>query len=358
MKSGFWFTVAVGTSALAIALGGCTVTVQDTSDAAADSGTVSETGAPADTGTTPTDTGSTDTYTADTGTTDTYTDDTGTTVDSTTADTSSWVSPPDPAAYYARFVVATSDFTDGSDFDVCYLPWDGTTPASDADVYTGPIAAALGGSFSAPEVTNYYSIALDSAHRHMRIRLVAKGSDCTKASKFHIFKDGADRIVSIDDPTATFQVGYNTAIVFGNVSASTSYHLLSVADPDPTGAATVPTLQFFNGYNGGLKLTLTGTDGTKYVLSSGASIPFKAYVSLPFTTGSASGTVDIKEISFDNGSGTPVVIGLTDFAFSTGYYWAFSYGNSTDGLKFYLCGDSLKVASTGDVALSGCKILP
>ena len=336
MKFALSYFTAVGSFALAVTALGCTVTATDTADGG-DTGTVTgDTGIkpPTDTGT-PSETSPP----ADTGTT--------------------WVAPPDPTAFYTRFVVATSDFTDGTDFDVCYLPWDGTTPASDADVYTGPLAAAFGSSFSAPEVTNYYKLSLDSSHQHIRIRLVAKGGDCTKASKFHINKDGADRIVSIDDPTATFQQGYNTAIVFGNVSAATSYHLLSVADPDPTAAASVPTLQFFNGYSGSLGISLKGTDGTTYTLSTGP-IPFKAYVSLPFTTTApSSGVINIASVTFtDPSGGSPVTISLSDFAFSTGYYWAFAYGNSIDALKLYLCSDSLAQASSGNVAVSGCKILP
>ncbi len=330
-------------AAMLVIAAGCTVKTEDTADAS-DTGTVNtDTGTPGtDTGTPGTDTGTPDTTPgADTGTPGT--------------DTSTWVPPPDSTAYYVRFVVATSDFTTGTDYDLCYLPWDGVTAASATDVYKGPIANAFSGSFSSPEVSEYFKLDLDSTHTTARIRLVAKGSSCLESAKFTI-GTGPGNNVNITDDKATFQVGYNTAIIYGNVTlASKPYNLLSIHDPDPTAAATVPTLQFFNGYNGPLSVTLTALDGTVYTLSTGSSVPFKSYVSLPFTTTAASGEIHIKTVTFDPGGGAAKVdIGLSDYSFGVGYYWAFSYGNSTDGLHFYLCGDSLKLASSGDVAVSGC----
>lgn len=327
-------------ASLALLVSGCTVTAEDTSDASTDTGPGIDTGPGGDTN-------GTDTAPSDGG------------VDSSTTDTGgadvSWVPPPDSTAYYVRFVVATSDFTAGTPYDVCYLPWDGVTAPAATDTYTGPVADAYGGYFTAPEVSNYFKLNLDSSHKTVRVRLVAKGSDCSVAAKFHITVGGTDHIVSVEDDVATFQVGYNTAIVYGNVDASSSYKLSSIHDVDPTAAPSVATLQFFNGYAGGLSLTLTATDGTLYSLSTGA-IPFKSYVSLPFTTATSTGSeIHIAKVTFDpGGGGAPVDIGLTDYTFGIGYFWAFSYGNSTDGLHFYLCGDSLKTASSGDVAVSGC----
>lgn len=331
---------------------GCTVTTTDANDAATttdtnpsgDTNPTTDTNPAADTGP------GTDTNPADdTGTDTTPPADTG-----TTADTSTWVPPPDPSAYYVRFVVATSDFTTGADFDLCYLPWDGVTSASGTDTYIGPIANSLSGSFTAPEVSNYYKLDLNASHKTIRVRLVAKGSSCAESAKFSISVGGTSHLVSITDDTAVFQPGYNTAIVFGNITTS-SYNLLSLHDTDPTAAATSPTLQFFNGYNGSLAVTLTALDGTVYTLSTGASVAFKSYVSLPFTATAATGDIHIKTVTFDPGGGAAKVdIGLTDYSFGIGYYWAFAYGNSTDGLHFYLCGDSLKLATSGDVAVSGC----
>jgi len=314
----------------AFAMAGCTATTDDNSDG----GPTEDSGVPPE--------------------------DTGTPTDGATNPDVYWTPPPDPSAYYVRFVVATSDFTTGTPYDVCYLPWDGTTPASATDVYTGPIAAAFSSHFSAPEVSEYFQLdGLDSGHETVRIRLVAAGGDCTQASKFSIDVGGTTHVVSVEDDPATFSAGYNTAIVYGNVDDSTGYQLLSMHDADPSAPPDVPTLQFFNGYSGDLSITLTATDGTSYTLSSGP-VPFKAYLSLPFTTSTpASGVISIANVTFDPGGGaTPISIGLSDYSFDIGYYWAFSYGNTTDGLNFYLCGDSLKVASDGDVAVSGCLLKP
>jgi len=295
-----------------------------------------------------------DVATGDTGTLAETGDDSGTVAEVGTT----FMPPPDMNAYYARFIVATSAFENNAPFDICFAPWDGVSATPDS-AYQGPLANSLGvTSFTAPEVTNYFPLTgMTAATNKLRVRLVVPGTDCSAAARFMPTAGGTVRPLTIkDDATDQFVVGYNSAIIYGSggVDPTTmTFRLTALDQKDPINAPTVPTLQFFNGFSGMLGVTVKGTDGNSYTFGTGA-VDYASYTSLPLSTAS----INISGLTLTPVGGAAVTLNVST-TFSPGYYWAFAYGTPTS-LHIYLCPDSTKIASPGDVAIGvgsgGCSV--
>jgi hypothetical protein len=331
----------------------CTVTSSDndagptTTPTGDDSGT----GGTTDTGTTGDDSGSGMTDTGTTG--------------SDACDNFFCQPPPSTSPVFARFVLASSDFATGTNFDICYAPWDGNTGAYPMDgAYQGPIAAQVSGgsgNFTSPEVTYYFPLlGVDgSSVNKVAVRLVAAGTSCAGSNRFKL---GGSTIKVDDSMAGNLVAGYNTVVVYGNLGTSSTFTLTDHFFEDPTKAPSVPTLEFFNGYTDGssptIGFTFTGSDGTVYNFNGASGLNYGSYTELPLQfTGSFGAAISINTAAFTINGGSALNISLGGFSLAAQYYWGFAYGTSpTTDFHFYLCPDNVAVASSSGYAVTGCNI--
>ncbi len=260
-------------------------------------------------------------------------------------------SPPD--AVTIRFVVATPQLKTAEQFDVCYYQ-----DSMGTGIYKGPVAAALGGGLTAPEITNFFRLTDVKEGEPVKVRLVKAGTTTAPCDKTNRFKtsDGFD--VSIkDDTTNKPTKGYNTMVIYGAMATGTdSLDALLVNDPG-LGAepkAPVPTLQFFQGLKGAtLGVTLTDAAGTAYTLSGATSLAYAFYGLIKFGT-AYDKPVAITGINFDLG-GTKFSVKASDYSVNNGYFWMIAYGTATAGLA-YACTGPAKEASAGDLFMKECNL--
>jgi hypothetical protein len=265
--------------------------------------------------------------------------------------------PPDNS-YYIRFVLATSDFSPGQPFDICFAPWDGNPVNAPADsAYIGPIGDLFGAQLTAPEVLNYYKLPSNQLPTGgpIALRLVnANQGSCAGTQRFTI--SGTAAVLKVDDSVTPVVKGYNTAVIYGNVNNVSNLKLSAHVDADPSTAPTAPTLQFFNGFGAGgtsLSISLTDVNDKVYTPSSGGTVPYGQYTTIAFSNGTEA--VNMKKLTLtpDVASGAAPVDVMLGVSLTPGYYPAFAYGiTAAEG---WICDDATTViAGASTVVASGC----
>jgi hypothetical protein len=248
-----------------------------------------------------------------------------------------------------RFVAGTSELATGTDFDICWKQ------DSTAATYNGPIAKALSASFTAPEITKFFSLTGIVADKPVMIRLVKKDSaNCDLTSRFKS-SSGFDLAIN-DDKTHNLKVGYNTAVIWGQASATNGYSLNSFVYQDPTAKATSPTVQFFQSLSGAtLSLTLKDSTGAAFTLSGGADLAYGSYFEIGLGK-SYTSAVDIKSLDFAISGGTTFTFNPAGYSMYNGYYWMIAY-DTVATPKAYVCTPQVQLAKTGDVVQTGCTLV-